>query len=338
MNTGLLARTLKAVAICMLCLIGLSSCVHEFPKLPERRDVTLHIHHELPWSLFYFNLPARSTGVGEGTAVGYTFEIYPHGNTEFCLERIHFDSPDISLADFSRNISIPVGHYDVWVWSDYIDSDSGKSLFYDSANFGGIKLTEPYRGDTYQKDAFQGMVEVNVPDTDKVSLDIEAEVVLRRPLTGYALIADDLNEFIEQETRRLSPEDPAPLHAPVLDFSKYTARVTYTGYIPYLYSMFRNKPIDSMLGVSYEGRIELTESGDAILAFDTAFINGDESTLTMALEVFDDKGVMLSSMGGIVIPTKRNRATIVRAAFLTTKAQGGVNIDTSFTNDFNIKI
>lgn len=93
-----------------------------------------------------------------------------------------------------------------------------------------------------------------------------------------------------------------------------------------------------MLGVAYEGPINITDSGDAILAFDTVLINGDESTLTLAIEVFDEKGELLSAMGGIVFPTKRNRATIVTAAFLTTKAQGGVNINTAFDNDFNIKI
>lgn len=338
MKKSLFDRYLTATILCMISLLGLNSCVHEFPELPQRRDVTLFIKHELPWSLFYFNLPTRSTDDIEGTNVGYTLEVYPHGTTEHCVERIYFVSDDVSLADFTRTLSMPVGHYDVWIWSDYVDPETGESLFYNSANFAGITLTEPYRADTYRKDAFQGVVEIDVPKSDEDVVKINAEVTLRRPLTGYAFIANDVSEFIEQETRRLSPERTAPMHAPAFDFRSYTAKVTYTGYIPYLYSIFRNKPIDSMLGISYTGPIEITESGDALLAFDTAFINGEESTLTMALEVFDGNGDLVSSMTGIVIPTKRNRATIVEAPFLTTKAQGGVNIDTSFINDFNIKI
>lgn len=338
MKRNLFDRCLITSVFCLISLCGLSSCVHEFPELPRRRGVSLLIKHELPWSLFYFNLPARSTNDVYGTDVGYTLEIYPHGSTENCIERIFFVSEDITLSDFTRVLSMPVGHYDVWIWSDYVDPASGKSLFYNSANFGGITLTEPYRADTYRKDAFQGMVEVNVPNSDEEVVEINAEVTLRRPLTGYAFIANDVSEFIEQETRRLSPESTAPSQIPAFDFRSYTAKVTYTGYLPCRYSMFRNRPVDSMLGVSYTGSIEITESGDALLAFDTVFINGDESSLTMALEIFDGNGELVSSTLGIVIPTKRNRATIVEAPFLTSKAQGGVNIDTSFTDDFNIKL
>lgn len=338
MKRSKLTRKLSGVLLSLLSLLCLSSCVHEFPELPQRRDVSLLIKHELPWSLFYFDLPARSTNDVEGCNVGYTLEIYPHGTTEICVERIRFISDDISLSDFTRKISMPVGHYDVWIWSDYVDPETEKSLFYNSDDFHAISLIEPYRGDTYRKDAFQGMVEVCVPKSDEEVVRIEAEVTLRRPLTGYAFIANDVKEFIEQETRRLGPERSVPSHAPTIDFRNYTAKITYTGYIPYLYSIFRNKPIDSMLGVSYTGPIEITESGDALLAFDTALINGEESTLTMTLEVYDSKGELVSAMPGIVIPTKRNRATIVEAPFLTTKAQGGVDVDATFNGEFNIKI
>lgn len=338
MKRNLFDRCLITLIACVISLLGLSGCVHEFPELPQRREVSLLIKHELPWSLFYFSLPARSTNDVYGTNAGYTLGIYPHGSTDNCVARIFFVSEDVTLADFTRNISMPVGHYDVWIWSDYVDPETGVSLFYNSTDFAGISLKEPYRADTYRKDAFQGMVEINVPESDEDVVKINAEVTLKRPLTGYAFIANDVSKFIDQETRRLSPERGAPSHTPAFDFGAYTVKVTYTGYIPSLYSIFRNRPIDSMLGVSYTGSIEITESGDALLAFDTVFINGEESSLTMALEIFDGKGELVSSTPGIVIPTKRNRATIVEGPFLTTKAQGGVNIDTSFINDFNIKL
>lgn len=338
MKNNMFGRFLTTAIICLISLLGLSSCVHEFPELPQRRDVKLLIKHELPWSLFYFNLPARSTNDVGGMNVGYTLEVYPHGTTEHCLERLYFVTEDNSLSDFTRSLSMPVGHYDVWIWSDYVDPDTDKSLFYNSDDFHAISLIEPYRGDTSQKDAFQGMVEINVPNSDEEIVNIFAEVTLKRPLTGYAFIANDVKEFIEQERRRLGPERSVPAYAPTIDFQNYTAKITYTGYIPYLYSVFRNKPIDSILGASYTGSIEITESGDALLAFDTALINGEESTLTMTIEVFDDNGDLVSAMPGIVIPTKRNRATIVEAPFLTTKASGGVDVDASFNGDFNIKL
>ncbi len=338
MNRSNLTRRLPGLLLGLIAILSLSSCVHEFPEIPQRRDVSLLIRHELPWSLFYFDLPARSVGDVGGCHVGYNMEIYPHGSTEVCIEKMRFVTDDVSLSDFTRKVNMPAGHYDVWIWSDYVDPDTGASLFYNSEDFNAITLIEPYRGDTYRKDAFQGVVEVYVPSTDEEEVNVEAEITLRRPLTGYAFIANDVKEFIEHETRRLGPEKFAPAMAPSINLRNYTARITYTGYIPDTYSVFRNKPIDSMSGVSFSGPIEVMESGDVLLAFDTAFINGEESTLTMTLEVFDDRGEQVAAMPGIIIPTKRNRATIVEAPFLTTKAKGGVSIDTSFTNDFNIKL
>lgn len=338
MKVGKLSNKLTAMFAGLLIALSLNSCVHEVPELPQRRNVALLIKHELPWSLFYFDLPVRSTGDLDGCSVGYTIELYPHGSTDFCIERIRFISDDITLSDFFRILSVPTGNYDLWIWSDYVDSETGASPFYNSANFAAIKLLEPYRGDTYRKDAFEGLVEITVPDTDEAEVEIAAEVTLRRPLTGYAFIANDVKEFLDRETRRLATDKNAPSQAPTLNFDNYVVKITYPGFIPNTYSMFRNKPIDSMSGVSYSGSIELLESGDALLAFDTAFINGEESTLTITLEVFDDSGELISAMPGIIIPTKRNRATIVEAPFLTTKAEGGVDIDTSFTDDYDIKI
>ncbi len=332
------AFRLSLLLLCISSMIGMSSCVHEFPDSPEHREVTLLIKHELPWTLFYFNLPLRSVGDTEGCHVAYTMEVYPHGTTDVCVRRARFIKDDVSLSDFYQTLSVPPGHYDIWIWSDFVDPSTGASLFYDAKNFHAISLTEPYRGDTSRKDAFQGVVEVNVPGGYEETGKISAEVTLRRPLTGYAFIANDVREFIEQETRRLSSERSTQAAAPNINFNNYTVRITYPGYIPCTYSIFRNKPIDSLAGVSFTGSISILESDNALLAFDMALINGEESTLSITLEVFDDRGELVSSVPGVIIPTKRNRATIIEAPFLTTKAQSGVTIDTSFTNDFNIKI
>ena len=104
------------------------------------------------------------------------------------------------------------------------------------------------------------------------------------------------------------------------------------------YSMFRSRPTDSTLGITYTSPLEVTPEGEVLVAYDTLFINGEESTLSLGIEIYDPAGKLVSTVGNITIPTKLSQGTIVRGNFLTSKASGGVGIDKDFEGEFNIEI
>ena len=56
------------------------------------------------------------------------------------------------------------------------------------------------------------------------------------------------------------------------------------------------------------------------------------------LEVFDRDGTLLSSTNPIDVPIVRNKLTVVRGHFLTTRASGGIGVVTKFDGEYNYEV
>ena len=333
----LIFKTFSALALMLLAFVQ-TGCVHEFPASPETRRVNLRVTHKLDWSLYDYITSGRSSRTMDDDQwmwVEYLFEVHPAGTTDTPLTRFREYVEYSDRLPMATVVELPPGEYDIWIWSQFFDPSTGEAPYFDTESFGAIRLKGPYIGSTYQKDAHQGCVRVFVPATNEAQVDLNYSVELTRPLTAHAFIATDVDEFIESETKRRSGEEGENLSG--IDFSKYTAKVIHTGYMVNEYSMFRNRPTDSTLGITYTSPLEITPDGEVLVAYDTFFINGEESTLSLGIEIYDPDGKLVSTVGNITIPTKLNRGTIVRGSFLTSKSSGGVGIDKDFEGDFNIK-
>ncbi len=331
-------KIVASLAMVMLAMVH-TACVHEFPESPETRRVNLRVTHQLDWSLYDYVNPGRSSRTIDDDKwmwVEYLFEVHPAGTTETPLMRFREYVEYSDRLPMATVVELPPGEYDIWIWSQFFDPSTGEAPYFDTESFGAIKLKGPYVGSTYQKDAHQGCVRVFVPSTTDAQVDLNYSVELTRPLTAHAFIATDVDEFIEMETKRRSVEERE--NTVEIDFSKYTAKVIHTGYMINEYSMYRSRPTDSALGVTFTSPLEVTPDGEVLIAYDTLFINGEESTLSLGIEIYDPDGKLVSTVGNITIPTKLNRGTIVRGDFLTSKASGGIGIDKDFEGDFNIEI
>lgn len=327
---------LPAIMLLLFSALMQTACVHEFPAPPDTRRVNLRVTHKLDWSLYDYISPNRSSRTMDDDQwmwVEYLLEVYPSGTTDSPLTRIREYVEYSDRLPMSTVVELPPGEYDIWIWSQFFDPSTGEAPYFDTDSFGAIKLKGPYVGSTYQKDAHQGCVRVVVPNSTEAQVNLNYSVELTRPLTAHAFIATDVDEFIEMETRRRSEETTGDI-----DFSKYTAKVIHTGYMINEYSMFRSRPTDSTLGITYTSPLEVTPEGEVLVAYDTLFINGEESTLSLGIEIYDPEGKLVSTVGNITIPTKLSQGTIVRGNFLTSKASGGVGIDKDFEGEFNIEI
>ena len=67
-------------------------------------------------------------------------------------------------------------------------------------------------------------------------------------------------------------------------------------------------------------------------------VNGHESSIAVALEVYDPEGTLIGRTVTINVPTKRGQNTIVRGRFLTSMASGGVGIDPSYNGEYNVEL
>ena len=104
--------------------------------------------------------------------------------------------------------------------------------------------------------------------------------------------------------------------------------------------MPRGVPFDATTGVNFVSSISETSTegdGTATLGWDYVMVNGEESSVTMALGLYNDEGQLVGQSSTLNVPIKRGGITVVKDDFLTkTASGGGIGIDPSFDGDINI--
>lgn len=341
MKIKALILSLTSIMVCVL----LPSCVHEFPDYHREREVILHISHNLEWTYHEMTI---SRGDDDLRALArYHIQVFREGESKYIVYETEFTHWDLERGEFSYPIRLNEGTYDIYVWSDYADSESGQSMFFDSTDFSGIIYTTPYNGNNMLRDSFRGMTKVKVEESIMDDYKEDVEIVMERPLAHYEFRATDLMDFIDKETTRGRMSDSSDsfkgksrdeIIQRLPELSKYTVKMIYTGYMPSKYNNVLDRPVDSMTGMSYDAKIEILSEEEARLGFDHVMVNGSESSIPVAMEIYDPDGNMIGSTNTITVPTKRGRSTIIRGRFLTSSATGGIGINPDFDGDYNIEI
>lgn len=308
---------------------SLSSCINETPH-PERclYKVNLLVHTDTSWLPDYEITPTKA----EDLQIRYQFRVYRAGTDSDPVLGVTMYSTDFTRADFYTDLTLHEGNYDIYAWSDVCDS-SGEPLFYDSTDFAGITYNMPYQGDSDNKDAFRGVTSVGI-DYTMYDKEIEGKIDLSRPLARYLLVATDLDDYIGSLQAKGQADTKA---ADPGMFDGYRVSISYPLFMPAVFNNFTDKPIDSKAGVSFSGAITSYEPGQVLIGMDYVMINGGESNAQIALEIYDDQGVKISSIPTMNIPIKRDRTTIVYGKFLTTSGEGDITINPDFKDQFNIE-
>ena len=332
------------LGLASLCLLapGLTSCVNEWPH-PEYRlyDVTLKFHCDTDWLPDYAMVYTRE----EGLEIGYQIKLYKSGETDSPVWQTTVFTADFNRPDFTLDVSLYPGDYDVYVWSDVYDVATGKSIYYDSSNFAKITYTTPYVGDTNYKDAVRGSHSFTIENTMYLHPTATEVVNLERPLARYMFVATDLSDFIDNELTRgkmrgldTRQGEAHPLTRELEEeLSHYTVKIIYPLYMPAVFDNFTDKPIDSWTDVSFEAKIIPQNEEEATLGFDYVMVNNTESAVQVAMEIYDEEGTKIGSTATILISTLRDRTTLVYGRFLTSQEDAGVTIDPDFAGQFNIQ-
>lgn len=305
------------IFIALASLLNFASCIRDpLPPCDNPSEVTLVVHTYQHW---LENIPYKTKA--EDLQVMYQIKIFKSGETtDPVLDRTLYND-DLSRQDFTVDIPLYEGSYDVYVWSDLSDSSNPTGIFYDSSDFNAISYRKPYTADTDNKDAFRGFTSFKV----KKDTADQFIVNLERPLAKYILIATDLEDFLTTAATNN------------VDLSKYTAKITYPNFMPSVFDNFTNKPVNSETNISYEGPISVTDD-EVIVGFDYVMVNGGEASIQVEVEIFDENGVQTSGTSTFTVPLDRNHITIVSGNFLTSSVNGNVNIDPSFKDHFDIEI
>ncbi len=351
-------KAIHFLAACLL-LLSATSCddffnVHEWPENAETESIVLRLAYDTEmteWNHTYDESTVSETGLGEtydnsqeSGVVRYVVRLFPAKDgartSQSYTKQLSF-TQDISEGyDTEVTLDVAPGEYQVMVWSDLVENSSDTRFYY-VEDFAEITLQgDEHYGNNDYRDAFRGdgmisleaTVEEHAPDTLTVSME--------RPLAKYEFITTDLAEFIEKQELALeaamSESGDKEYTNTKVSVGDYKAVFYYSGFMPSAYSMFTDKPVDSSTGVQFEATLEQLSESEASFGFDYVFVNGDESSVTVQIAIYNREGTQLFLTNSIRVPLKRSYHTVVRGKFLASEAAGGVSVNPSYDGEYNI--
>lgn len=335
--------SLMAFATATVAISGaLTSCVNEWPKTQNLQyGITLNVHCDTDWLPDYEMNYTRLDY--SDIQVKYIFQVFEKGKTDNPIREFTYFSYDLNRPDFQLHLDLYPGDYDVYAWSDIADGATGTSIFYETENFARISYTLPYIGDTNYKDAFRGQTNFTIDETMYADPNASTDITLSRPLARYMFVATDLESFIDEEITRgklrgVFMRGDAGYRAELTGaLATYSVKVVYPMYMPSVFDNYLNRPVDSWTGMYYNADIQVISDSEAIVGLDYVMMNGNDSFVQVALQIYDEDNELLAGTGTINVPTLRDRTTIVYGKFLTANENTGVTINPDFEGQFNIE-
>lgn len=337
----------------MTLLVGCD--VHEFPTptKTEKVPVVLNLvfNTEIPMHQV-IDTKTRASANPQDYDLRYTICIY-RANSNGTFDRtedarIIVTKDEVTDPDHHIETQLEEGAYRFIVWTDCVDAGSQDHKFFNPDDFAEVKLfPEQHQGNTAFRDAFHGTADATIL-TENSSREIS--IKMERPQARYDFVSTDLAEFItrvqslraKQEAAAAKKEGRTPnlVDEPTrsVDLNDFRVVIRYSGYMPSSFNLFTNQTADAALGVKFESSISQLSESEANLGFDFVLVNGEESSIQVALDIYDRDGTRLSSTDPIEIPIVRNKQTIVRGNFFTSEASGGIGISPGFDGDLNYPV
>ncbi len=349
-STVFLRLTVWAKLLAATCL--LQGCVHEFPAANEHVDVRLRISHLLSWTEYDYDIGERSksktTRSGDDPwSARYILKVYPKGKTDVPVATLTLTRDDLALSDFTCDLSLGPGEWDIYVWQDFVSPDVVPP-YYETEDFSSITYSTPYRGDTDMRDAFEGFASASVPETTEAGYVVDVEILMQRPLAKYVFVATDFEAFYNESVTRFNAPANAPGETPYWDMLSpaqkadalkgFSVVAKYPWYMPAVYDMFAQKVSTSWTGMYYDAQIRPLNGREAVVAMDYVFINHHESGAQVQLGLRTPSGDLIGLTSTITVPLLRGQVTYVRGNFLTSSTGSGLEIDFSFSGNFDIFI
>jgi hypothetical protein len=339
----------KLILLVFLIFVTTSCGVHEFPDENggdnATVDLTLNLDFDTVMPLYTIvNYTARAIASSDQYDVRYIVKSYRMVNGEYSTDEPYstniFTKDDISTLNNSVTVKLPPGKFKIMVWADYVEQGSTANMFYNPDDYSNIGFNgSNYTGSTDLRDAFVGSEEFYLTNNASgMYAKLSGVVLMRRPVAKFKFVATDLNEFIDKylvvRKNALKKSNNSLASA---DLSQFKIVFVYPGYLPSIFNMFSDKPVDAAVGIKFLSSITEVNGGEATLGFDYVLVKDGESSVTVSVALYDKNSNLLSAVTDINVPLKRGKLTIVKAKFLTKGAtNNGVGIDPSFDDDFNV--
>lgn len=333
---------MKKFSILLLSVIALVSCVHEFPeavdaevKLSLRYDTELPIYQIVDWV-------TKSSSDPADYDVRYVIKAFPEGRrgdfSTTAAKTWVIINDDVRSLDQDLSLFIAEGNYKFMVWTDFVPAGTQENYFYNPDNFGEIIENTSFCGNNDMRDCYRGWTEVDVIRFGSEVPPVSGVIDMSRSIAKFTFESIDLIDFLTKEARTKSEKTSTKVDLTDIDLSEYKIVFYYTGFKPSAFNMHSDRPNDSKTGIKFESNIIQIDENTAYLGFDYCFANSDETTVNMAIGVYDKEGTEVSLINGIDVPLQMGKHTIIRGRFMTQESYGGVAINPEFDGEFNIVI
>lgn len=329
---GMINKILVAAAgVCLL-----SACtLHEAPKRTAEGelgvdptqvmlDITITANVELPGT-------DESTIVLPDT-VQHRFVVEAYNSDREVVNRQVFYDTDLSATKFTIPVTMRLHarKYRIVVWSDYVRiSDPDAQLYYDAATLAPVINNGSYRGNAEAKDAFTGYADINLmPYADEWNSKVSVDIALSRPVGRYELITTDVEAF----KRRIAEG--------AISGEKFTAVIKYDGFLSVGFNCYDQVRKHSLNYMSYKTtlRIPTDETASLTIGFDYLLVAPDESlNIPVEVEIVNENNETVSR-SFVSIPVTVDANVKVSGRFLTSTADGGMNIDPGYDGSTTIDV
>ena len=346
------------VATLVALILAIASCdVHEWPTPGETAPAILQLEFDTGMVKVEHPYLAKSSSERTYYQVRHSVRVFPLNEkgeiTGEATTGIVVTAPWTGKPDQEIPVQLPEGKSKITVWTDIVPVGTRGDHHYNTADFSTITLNTPHAGNTDTRDAFRGVVVTSVTPSIAEDSARGLVVTMQRPLAKFSFISTDIKEFVDKEylaakakaveTGTTSDslqleEDPSKVSK--IDISDYRVVFRYAGFMPHVFDIFRDKPVDSRDPgtVSFESRVSPIDEREAAIGFDHVLVNGKESSVLVILELYNKEGELLSASNPVTVPVKRGQHTIIRGKFLTTESSGGVSINPGFEDEFIVPV
>ena len=347
-------RGVKYLLITLLLLAGCDRTIHEYPREVDI-ELAVRCSVDLAEPEYLISVECNSedgasyvvrtesaepfsTRFTEPVCLRFVVDLYSvcGARSQFVERRVLFADAEEPNPQVVARFDVEADRYRVLVWCDYVRNDVREAWYYVTDDLRSVLYADVAVVDNNDKDAFSGVVDVDLSRWCCLMCCNEAvvDIDLMRPMGRLKCVATDVEEYLKNSSAAL--ED-------------ITAVVTYTQYVSAGYNVESQRPNYFVPTRRFVSRARVDSEGEFELFYDYLFVNGKETNVMLNFALYSGEvtvgescevvGNEISSWSGIVVPLQRNRETLIEGRLLTTSyGTGGVGIDPGFENEYVIEI
>jgi hypothetical protein len=358
--TSLIWRNMRMAIALMFMLLLSASCNHIWEDQEDCCTPRHEVAIKLKFDLSFLSTLKHYVRTEEVRTFRVTICAYRVSSiTRTTVRSLVNSSPDetfnrsidvIDDEEHTVNLSLTPGEWILLVWADFTDPVT-QFEYYNCTDFSDIHINETmgHTGGNDYRDAYSGSANINIG----TSKDDDEEVIINmtRPMAKYRIVTTDLNEFMEMQLKSQSDSNEfgaqsiSAAQKEIFDFSKYTIRILYTGYMPSAYNIFYDTPSNAITEAYYDGKITKISDSEAEIGFDYIFVDTNDAFVSLAIGVYDNEGNLISRTPSYDIPLQRGNITTVLGKFLTTASSSSGNgsydfigVDPTFSDTLIIQL